>query len=119
MSSLSFPIEFMSGAGTGGAGGGTLVNDTTVLSATGTGSSIALNGATRVSLTFGSEVGDVYQAHVQLEDAATDDVIGVVYWPSSGPRWFDIPSGVTDVQLNVTYWSDAGGTDTVSLTVAG
>lgn len=103
----------------GAAVGGGSLNTTQTISATGTGAAIPTLGATRVSLEFSTEVGTVYQAHVSLENADTGALIGVVYWPSTGTRWFDLPGGTDNVQFETTYWSDAGGTDTVNLTVAG
>lgn len=100
-------------------GGGVGLNAVQVIAAAGVGASIPSLGATRVSLAFSGEVGAVHQAHVMLENAITGAIIGVVYWPSTGARWFDVPGGVTSLRLNTTHWSDAGGTDTINLTVAG
>jgi hypothetical protein len=103
--------------GSGGGGASLLVGQT--ISGTGLGADILLNGASEVGLTFSAPVGTVYQAHVQLEDDATGNIIGITFWPSTETRWFDIPGGVTTVRFNTTYWSDAGGTDTVVLTIQG
>lgn len=106
--------EFDPASGSGS--GGSLVSAATTLSATGVSPGIALNGATRVSLTFGAPTGTVTAVTAQLENAANSAPLGTVYYPTGSPRWLDIPGGVTNVQIRATSWS---GTGSIPLTVAG